>query len=149
MPVDQWFERWADAQINEIKKVDDGAKQRCDELSKLLHEIELELISVSAAVQQIRATIDSIDMELNSTTRQLMDMIRNNADTILKHQTACPHPEVWKDIQNRIVVLEKAEHRREGSGKWEMIIINGIVSVVIAMTIVILTYIISGGRIAS
>ena len=42
-----------------------------------------------------------------------------------------------------------AENRREGSGKWEGIIINGIVSIVVAITVIVIAYVISGGHITS
>lgn len=149
MPVDQWLERWADAQIKEIEKVDDTTKERCSELSKNLREVELELISVTAAVQQLRATVDSISEDLGTTSIQLTDMIRKNSDDILRHMTACPHQDTWKLVWNRLSKLEIAEHKREGSGKWEMIIINGIVSIIVALVVIVVAYIMAGGRITS
>lgn len=149
MPVDQWFERWADAQIKEIEKVDSDARGRYTELSKNLRDVELDLINVTATVQQLRASLDSISSDFDATTGQMTDLIRVNSDNILKHTAACPHPKAWELVWNRISALEKSEHRREGSGKWEMIIINGIVSIVIAITIAIVLYFMSGGHITS
>ena len=149
MPLDQWFERWADAQIKEIEKVDEDAKRQCSELSKTLRDVELELISVTAIVQQLRATVEGINNELGSTSIQLTDMIRKNSDDILKHMTACPHPEAWKLVWNRLSALEKSEHKREGSGKWEMIIINGIVSIIVALVVIVVAYVMAGGHITS
>lgn len=149
MPLDQWFERWADAQIKEIEKVDEDAKKQCSELSKTLRKVELELISVTASVQQLRATVDSLNDELGSTSVQLSDMIRKNSDDILRHMTACPHQDAWKLVWNRLSKLEIAEHKREGSGKWEMIIINGIVSIIVALVVIVIAYIMAGGHITS
>lgn len=149
MPVDLWFERWADAQIKEIEKVDSDAKDRCAELSKTLHDVENDLISVTATVQQLRATLESVNADFNATSIQFTDMIRKNSDDILRHGVTCPHPKAWEMVWDRIGVLEKAEHKREGSGKWEMIIINGIVSIIVAITIAIVLYLMSGGRITS
>lgn len=149
MPLDEWFERWADAQIKEIEKVDEEAKKQCSEMSRNLHDVELELINVTATVQQLRATVDSISDDLSSTSVQLTDMIRKNSDDILKHMTTCPHPKTWQLVWDRLSVLEKAEHQREGSGKWTMIIVNGIVSVIVALTIIIISFVMAGGRITS
>jgi len=149
MPVDQWFERWADAQIKEIEKVDSDAKERCAELSKTLRDVETDLINVTASVQQLRASLESINEDFDATSVQFTNMIRKNSDDILKHSVACPHPKSWEAVWNRLKKLEIAENRREGSGKWEMIIINGIVSIVVAITIVVILYVMSGGHITS
>ena len=149
MPVDQWFERWADAQIKEIEKVDSDAKERCAELSKTLRDVETDLINVTASVQQLRASLESINEDFDATSVQFTDMIRKNSDDILKHSVACPHPKSWEAVWNRLKKLETAENKREGSGKWEMIIINGIVSIVVAITIVVILYVMSGGHITS
>lgn len=149
MPVDQWFERWADAQIKEIEKVDSNAKERCAELSKTLRDVETDLINVTASVQQLRASLESINEDFDATSVQFTDMIRKNSDDILKHSVACPHPRAWEAVWNRLKILEAAENRREGSGKWEGIIINGIVSIVVAITVIVIAYVISGGRITS
>lgn len=149
MPVDQWFERWADAQIKEIEKVDSDAKERCAELSKTLRDVETDLINVTASVQQLRVSVESINEDFDATSVQFTDMIRKNSDDILKHSVACPHPRAWEAVWNRLKILEAAENRREGSGKWEGIIINGIVSIVVAITVIVIAYVISGGRITS
>ena len=149
MPVDQWFERWADAQIKEIEKVDSDAKERCAELSKILRNVETGLINVTASVQQLRASLESINEDFDATSVQFTDMIRKNSDDILKHSVACPHPRAWEAVWNRLKILEAAENRREGSGKWEGIIINGIVSIVVAITVIVIAYVISGGHITS
>ena len=149
MPVDQWFERWADAQIKEIEKVDSDAKERCADLSKTLREVENDLINVTATVQQLRASLDAINEDFDATSVQFTDMIRKNSDDILKHGVACPHPKAWELVWNRIAALEKSEHKREGSGKWEMIFINALISIFVAITIAITLYFMSGGRIAS
>lgn len=149
MPVDQWFERWADAQIKEIEKVDSDAKERCAELSKTLRDVETDLINVTASVQQLRASLDSINEDFDTTSVQFTDMIRKNSDDILKHSVACPHPKSWEAVWNRLKKLETAENKREGSGKWEMIIINGIVSIIVAITIAVILYVMSGGHITS
>ena len=149
MPVDQWFERWADAQIKEIEKVDSDAKERCAELSKTLRNVETDLINVTTSVQQLRASLESINEDFDATSVQFTDMIRKNSDDILKHSVACPHPRAWKAVWNRLKILEAAENRREGSGKWEGIIINGIVSIVVAITVIVIAYVISGGHITS
>lgn len=149
MPVDQWFERWADAQIKEIEKVDSDAKERCAELSKTLRDVETDLINVTASVQQLRASLESINEDFDATSVQFTDMIRKNSDDILKHSVACPHPKSWEAVWNRLKILEAAENRREGSGKWEGIIINGIVSIVVAITVIVIAYVISGGHITS
>lgn len=149
MPVDQWFERWADAQIKEIEKVDSDAKERCAELSKTLRDVESDLISVTASIQQLRASLESINEDFDATSVQFTDMIRKNSDDILKHSVACPHPKSWEAVWNRLKKLEIAENRREGSGKWEMIIINGIVSIIVAITIAVVLYVMSGGHITS
>lgn len=149
MPVDQWFERWADAQIKEIEKVDSDAKERCAELSKTLRNVETDLINVTTSVQQLRASLESINEDFDATSVQFTDMIRKNSDDILKHSVACPHPRAWEAVWNRLKILEAAENRREGSGKWEGIIINGIVSIVVAITVIVIAYVISGGRITS
>lgn len=149
MPVDQWFERWADAQIKEIEKVDSDAKERCAELSKTLRDVETDLINVTASVQQLRVSLESINEDFDATSVQFTDMIRKNSDDILKHSVACPHPKSWEAVWNRLKKLEIAENRREGSGKWEMIIINGIVSIIVAITIAVVLYVMSGGHITS
>ena len=149
MPVDRWFERWADAQIKEIEKVDSDAKERCAELSKTLRNVETDLINVTTSVQQLRASLESINEDFDATSVQFTDMIRKNSDDILKHSVACPHPRAWEAVWNRLKILEAAENRREGSGKWEGIIINGIVSIVVAITVIVIAYVISGGRITS
>lgn len=149
MPVDQWFERWADAQIKEIEKVDSDAKERCAVLSKTLRDVETDLINVTASVQQLRVSLESINEDFGATSVQFTDMIRKNSDDILKHSVACPHPKSWEAVWNRLKKLEIAENRREGSGKWEMIIINGIVSIIVAITIAVALYVISGGHITS
>ena len=149
MPVDQWFERWADAQIKEIEKVDSDAKERCAELSKTLRDVETDLINVTTSVQQLRASLESINEDFDATSVQFTDMIRKNSDDILKHSVACPHPRAWEAVWNRLKILEAAENRREGSGKWEGIIINGIVSIVVAITVIVIAYVISGGHITS
>lgn len=149
MPVDQWFERWADAQIKEIEKVDSDAKDRCAELSKILRDVENDLISTTASVQQLRASLESINADFGATTIQFTDMIRKNSDDILKHSVACPHPKAWEAVWNRLKRLETAEDKREGSGKWEMIIIQGIISIVVAITIAVVLYFMSGGHISS
>ena len=149
MPVDQWFERWADAQIKEIEKVDSDAKERCAELSKTLRNVETDLINVTTSVQQLRASLESINEDFDATSVQFTDMIRKNSDDILKHSVACPHPKSWEAVWNRLKRLETAEDKREGSGKWEMIIINGIMSIIVAITIVVILYIMSGGHITS
>ena len=149
MPVDQWFERWADAQIKEIEKVDSDAIERCAELSKTLRDVETDLINVTASVQQLRASLESINEDFDATSVQFTDMIRKNSDDILKHSVACPHPKSWEAVWNRLKKLETAENKREGSGKWEMIIINGIVSIIVAITIAVVLYVMSGGHITS
>ena len=149
MPVDQWFERWADAQIKEIEKVDSDAREKYAELSRNLREVETDLINVTASVQQLRATLESLSFDFNETSSQLSDMIRTNSDSILRHATTCPHPKAWEAVWNRLKILEAAENRREGSGKWEGIIINGIVSIAVAITVIVIAYIMSGGHITS
>lgn len=149
MPVDQWFERWADAQIKEIEKVDSDAKERCAELSKTLRDVETDLINVIASVQQLRVSLESINEDFDATSIQFTDMIRKNSDDILKHSVACPHPKSWEAVWNRLKRLETAEDKREGSGKWEMIIINGIVSIIVAITIAVVLCVMSGGHITS
>ena len=149
MPVDQWFERWADAQIKEIEKVDSDAKERCAELSKTLRNVETDLINVTTSVQQLRASLESINEDFDATSVQFTDMIRKNSDDILKHSVACPHPKLWEAVWDRLKKLETAEDKREGSGKWEMIIINGIVSIIVAITIAVVLYVMSGGHITS
>lgn len=149
MPVDQWFERWADAQIKEIENVDKNAKEKYAELSRVLRDVETDLINVTASVQQLRATLDSLSFDFNETSTQLSDMIRSNSDNILKHTTTCPHPKSWQLVWDRLQKLEASENRREGSGKWEGLIINGIISIIVALTVVIIVYIMSGGRITS
>lgn len=149
MPVDQWFERWADAQIKEIENVDKDAKEKYAELSHNLRKVETDLINVTATVHQLRATLESMSYDFNETSTQLTDMIRSNSDNILRHTTTCPHPKAWEAVWNRLKVLEAAENRREGSGKWEGIIINGIVSIVVAITVIVIAYVMSGGHITS
>lgn len=149
MPVDQWFERWADAQIKEIEKVDSDAREKYAELSRNLREVETDLINITALVQQLRVTLESLSFDFNETSSQLSDMIRTNSDSILRYATTCPHPKAWEAVWNRLKMLEAAENRREGSGKWEGIIINGIVSIAVAITVIVIAYIMSGGHITS
>jgi uncharacterized protein YoxC len=145
---DEWFERWADAQINEIEKVDRDTKERYAQLSASLHTIELELISVTAAVQELRASLDDLSDDFATTTGQFSDMIRQNSDSILKHTTTCPHPKVWQNVWDRLYALEAKEHERKGSGRWETLIINACVSVITALVVIAVAYIVSNGKIA-
>jgi len=106
MSADEWLERWANAQIAEIEKVDKCSKEKYAELSKNLHDIEIELIGIASSVQELRATLDSISIDQNATTAQFADMIRQNSDNILKHSVVCPHPGEWKRIWDRMTNVE-------------------------------------------
>lgn len=94
---DEWKDRWFNAQIDEIEK-----------LSKNLREIECDLIGLAAAVQEIRASFDTMSQNHTETSVQFTDMIRKNSDDILKHTAICPHPENWNKVWNRLTAIETA-----------------------------------------
>ena len=149
MPRDEWLDRWLDAQIHEIEKIDRCEKEHYATLLNRIHELEMDNISLSAEAQELRATIDNLTQDQTATTVQFTDMIRAVADSVLKHTTACPHPESWKLVWNRLRKLEDAENKREGSGKWEALIINAIITVIVSLTVAVLLYFATGGRITS
>ena len=147
--TDEWMDRWLNAQLNELEKVERCSKERYDALDKGLRSVELELISLSAAVQEVRASLDSIANDFSATSVQFTDMIRQNSDSILKHATTCPHPEQWKQLWDRTRVLEDMEKRREGAGKWESLILNAVITIIVSITVIIIAYLMSGGHITS
>lgn len=97
MDETEWKDRWFNAQLDEIEK-----------LSKSLRGIELDLINMAASVQEIRASFDSLLEDHHATSIQFTDMIRKNSDDILKHAIACPHPENWKRVWDRLTSIETA-----------------------------------------
>lgn len=149
MDRDEWLDKWLDAQIHEIEKVERCEKEHHDDLVNKLHSLDLDYISLSAEVQELRATIDNLTQDQAATTVQFTDMIRAVADSVLKHTTACPHPESWKLVWNRLRKLEDLENKREGSGKWETLIINAIITIIVSLTIAVILYFMSGGHITS
>jgi hypothetical protein len=148
-----------------------NAKHRCTSV-ELLTKIQIDVaetskdvVSLAAMLQELNATMlsyqagtekqsDKLWKQIEDTEKETADSVKaieKNVALILKQQEdelrqwAPGSPRML--VFDRVATLEAAEHRRQGAGKWEALIINAVMSVIVAVVVIIAAYLMGGGRI--
>lgn len=111
-----------------IENIDElvNAKHRCNSIETLtdirigVAETGKDIVNLAAFFQQLSAKLDEAQDEQNKN---------------------------WERNWSRLDALEKAEHHRQGAGRWEAWILDAFKSVMVAVVVIIAAYLMSGGHI--
>ena len=84
--------------------------------------------------------------EQDQVHREQMQIIASHAADLVDVKHNCRFPDKWKDIEERVKVLEKSEHSRGGASVWTDRAFNFMNSVLVAVVIFVILFFLKGGE---
>ena len=138
--------------IDELADILKDATHRCTS-QELLTEIRIgvaemnrDMISMTACFQQLNARFEEHMREQDQVHREQMQIIASHAADLVDVKHNCRFPDKWKDLEERVKVLEKSEHSRGGASVWIDRVINFMNSVLVAIVIFVILFFLKGGE---
>jgi transcriptional regulator of heat shock response len=138
--------------IDELADILKDATHRCTS-QELLTEIRIgvaemnrDMISMTACFQQLNARFEEHMREQDQVHREQMQIIASHAADLVDVKHNCRFPDKWKDIEERVKVLEKSEHSRGGASVWTDRAFNFMNSVLVAVVIFVILFFMKGGE---
>lgn len=109
-------------------------------------EMNRDMISMTACFQQLNARFEEHMREQDQVHREQMQIIASHAADLVDVKHNCRFPDKWKDIEERVTVLEKSEHSRGGASVWTDRAFNFMNSVLVAVVIFVILFFMKGGE---
>ena len=138
--------------IGELADILKDATHRCTS-QELLTEIRIgvaemnrDMISMTACFQQLNERFEEHMREQDQVHREQMQIIASHAADLVDVKYNCRFPDKWKDIEERVKVLEKSEHSRGGASVWTDRAFNFMNSVLVAVVIFVILFFMKGGE---
>ena len=138
--------------IDELADILKDATHRCTS-QELLTEIRIgvaemnrDMISMTACFQQLNTRFEEHMREQDQVHREQMQIIASHAADLVDVKHNCRFPDKWKDLEERVKVLEKSEHSRGGASVWIDRVINFMNSVLVAIVIFVILFFLKGGE---
>lgn len=138
--------------IDELAKVIKEATHQCTS-QEILTDIRIgvaetnrDIISMTACFQQLNARFEEHMKEQDQVLREHMQIIASHATDIVDVKHNCRFPDKWDEVNTRLKTLEDSESARKGSGKWEDRIFQFMNSVLVAVVVFVVLFVLKGGE---
>ena len=138
--------------IDELADILKDATHRCTSQEVLTEirigvaEMNRDMISMTACFKQLNARFEEHMREQDQVHREQMQIIASHAADLVDVKHNCRFPDKWKDIEERVKVLEKSEHSRGGGSVWTDRAFNFMNSVLVAVVIFVILFFMKGGE---
>ena len=138
--------------IGELADILKDATHRCTSQEMLTEirigaaEMNRDMISLTACFRQLNERFEEHMREQDQVHREQMQIIASHAADLVDVKHNCRFPDKWKDIEERVKVLEKSEHSRGGASVWTDRAFNFMNSVLVAVVIFVILFFLKGGE---
>lgn len=127
--------------IDELADILKNATHKCTS-----QEIMTEIRIGVAELNRDMASMTACFKQLNARFEEHMQIIASHAADLEDVKHNCRFPDKWKDIEDRVKILEKSEHSRGGASVWTDRLFNFMNSVLVAVVIFVILFFMKGGE---